>query len=76
MTELLDRAVEAARRLSPTAQDDIARLVLRLAAADDEPPVVLAPEEREAVEASKASAARGDFATEAEIHAVWAKHGL
>jgi hypothetical protein len=76
MTELLDRAVEVARRLSPEAQDDIARLVLRLAASDDEPPVELAPEEQEAVEASKAAAGRGDFATEAEIRAVWAKHGL
>jgi hypothetical protein len=76
MTQLLDRAVEAARRLSPEAQDDIARLVLRLAAVDDEPPVVLAPEEQEAVEASKAVAARGEFAIEAEVRAVWAKHGL
>jgi hypothetical protein len=76
MTELLDRAVEAARRLSPEAQDDIARLVLRLAAADDEALVKLTPEEQAAVEASKAAAARGDFATEAEIRTVWAKHGL
>ena len=76
MTELLDRAVEAARRLSAETQDDIARLVLRLAAADDEPSVALTPEEQAAVEASKAAAARGEFATEAEIRAVWAKHGL
>ena len=76
MTELLDRAVEAARRLSPEAQDDIAHIVLRLAAADDEPGVELAPEEQAALDASKAAAARGEFATEAEIRAVWAKHGL
>jgi len=76
MTELLDRALKAARRLSPEAQDDIARLVLRLAAADDEPPVALTPEEQAAIEASKAAAARGEFATEAEVRAVWAKHGL
>ena len=56
MTELLDRAVAAARRLSPEAQDDIARLVLRLAAAEDEPPVVLTPEEQAAIDASKAAA--------------------
>ena len=76
MTELLDRAMEAARRLSPEAQDDIARLVLRLAAADDELPVILAPEEQAALDASKAAAGRGEFATEAEVRAVWAKHGL
>ena len=76
MTELLARAIEAARRLSPEAQDDIARLVLRLAAADDEPPVILTPDEQAAIDASKAAALRGEFATEAEIRAVWAKHGL
>jgi hypothetical protein len=76
VTGLLDRALKAARRLSPEAQDDIARLVLRLAAADDEPPVVLAPEEQTALDVCKAAAARGEFATEAEIRAVWAKHGL
>ena len=76
MSELLDRAMEAARRLSPEAQDDIARLVLRLAAADDEPPVVLAPEEQAALEPPKRPPRRGEFATEAEVRAVWAKHGL
>ena len=76
MTALLDRAVAAVRRLSPEAQDDIARLVLRLAAADDELPVVLTPEEQAAINASKAAARRGEFATEAEIRAVWAKYGL
>jgi hypothetical protein len=76
MTELLERALQAARRLSAEAQDDIARLVLRLAAADNEQPLVLAPEEQAAIEVSKTAAGRGEFATEAEIHAVWAKHGL
>ena len=45
MTKLLDQAVEAARNLSPEAQDEIAHIVLRLAGADDEPPVPLTPEE-------------------------------
>ena len=75
MTELLERAVEAARGLSPAAQDDIARLVLRLAAADAAP-VSLTSEERAAIARSKAAAARGEFATEEQVRAVWAKHGL
>jgi len=75
MTELLERAVEAARGLSPAAQDDIARLVLRLAAADAAP-VSLTSEERTAIARSKAAAARGEFATEEQVRAVWAKHGL
>jgi hypothetical protein len=77
MTKLLDQALEAARSLSPDAQDDIARVVLRLAGTDDAAsPVALSPEERAAVEASKAAAARGEFATDEQVRAVWRKHGL
>jgi hypothetical protein len=76
MTKLLDRALEAARNLPAAAQDDIARVVLRLAGADDEPPVLLTPDEQAAVAASKAAAARGEFATDEQVRAVWAKHGL
>ena len=76
MTKLLDQAVAAARNLSPDAQDDIAHVVLRLAGADDEPPVDLTPDEQAAIAASKAAAARGEFATEEQVRAAWAKHGL
>jgi len=77
MTALLDRALEAARSLSPAAQDDIARVVLWLAGSDDEAaPVVLSPDEQAAIAVSKAAAARGEFATEKQVRAVWAKHGL
>ncbi|HEV2187522.1 MAG TPA: hypothetical protein VGR70_09955 [Stellaceae bacterium] len=76
MTKLLDRAVAAARELPPEAQDDIAEIILRLAGADDEAPVALTLEERDAIAASKAAAARGEFATDEEVRAVWAKHGL
>jgi hypothetical protein len=91
MTKLLDRAVEVARNLSPDAQDDIARVVLRLTGTDDEAspvalspvalspvalsPVALSPDERTAVAASQA-AARGEFATDEQVRAVWRKHGL
>jgi hypothetical protein len=76
MTKLLDRALEAARRLSAEQQDDIAHVVLRLTGADDEPPVPLTPSEQAAITASKAAAARGEFATDEQVRAVWAKHGL
>jgi len=76
MTRLLDQAVAAARNLPPDEQDEIAHFVLRLAGADDEPPVPLTPEEEAAVTRSKAAAARGEFATDEEVRAVWAKHGL
>lgn len=43
---------------------------------DDEPPVSLTPDEQAAVAASKAAASRGEFATDDQVQAVWAKHGL
>jgi hypothetical protein len=75
MTKLLDRAVEAARGLPPERQDEIARLVLKLAGAG-EPPVALTAAERAAITASRAAAARGEFATDDEVRAVWARHNL
>ena len=76
MTKLLDRALEVARSLPPEAQDDIARIVLRLTGADDDMMVPLTSEEQTAIAASKAAAARGEIATDEEVRAVWAKHGL
>jgi hypothetical protein len=76
MTKLLDDALEAARSLPPEMQDTIARVVLRLVEADDEAPVVLSADERAVVAISKAAAARGEFATEDQVRATWAKHGL
>jgi hypothetical protein len=75
MTKLLDRAVEAARSLPPDTQDEIARLVLQLAG-DEEPPIALTAEERAAIASSKEAAARGEFATDEQMRAAWAKHGL
>jgi hypothetical protein len=74
MTKLLDDAVEAARGLPAAAQDDIARVVLRLAGTDEAPPVALSPAERAAIANSKAAAARGELATNEQVRAVWAKH--
>jgi hypothetical protein len=77
MTKLLDQAVEAARHLPADTQDEIAHIVLQLAGTPDDTPVVmLSPEERTAIAMSKAAAARGDFATDEEVGAAWAKHGL
>ena len=75
MTTLLDRAMEAVRGLSPERQDEIARLVLEIAGAEGAP-VALTAEERAAIAASRAAAARGEFATEDEVRATWAKHNL
>lgn len=75
MTKLLDRALEAVRGLPEEAQDDIARIVLQLAG-DDARPIVLTADERDAIARSKDAAKRGEFATDAEVSAIWRKHGL
>jgi hypothetical protein len=75
MTKLLDQALEAVRVLPPDAQDDIARLILRLVR-DDAEPIALSPDERAAISASKAAAARGEFASDEQVRATWARHGL
>jgi predicted transcriptional regulator len=73
MTKLLERAIEAARRLSPTEQDAIAEAIMQLAG-DRSSMVPLSPDERDAIDRSKAAAARGEFASEDEVRRVWAKH--
>ena len=76
MTQLLEAAVSAARSLPPDVQDDIARIVLRLAVDGESTVMALTPDERDAIEVSLAQAANGEFATEAEVAAAWAKFGL
>jgi len=49
---------------------------MQLAGADHHAPIILSPEEREAIARSKAAADRGEFATDEQVRAVWAKHGL
>jgi hypothetical protein len=75
MTKLFEHAVETVRGLSPEIQDDLARLLLQLAG-EDQPVVQLTAEEEASFEASLAQADRGEFATEEQVCAVWAKHGL
>ena len=76
MTKLLDDALAAVRNLPPDNQDEIALAILRLTGTDDEPPVALSTDERAAIAASKAAAARGEFASDEQVRAMWFKHGL
>ena len=75
MTKLLEQALMKARALPPTVQDEIARLVLSYTG-DDQPLVMLSPEEEAALDESDAAADRGEFATDDQIRAIWAKYGL
>ncbi len=75
MTKFLDKAVATARSLPPMAQDEIARTMLLLAK-EEADLVPLTASESAAIAASQAAAARGEFATDEEVQAVWTKYGL
>lgn len=75
MIKLLELAIEKARALPPDMQDEMARVLMALAG-DALSTVPLSAEEAASFEASLAQAERGEFASEEEVRAVWAKHGL
>jgi predicted transcriptional regulator len=43
---------------------------------EDQPPAQLSAEEAASLEESLAQADRGEFATDEQVRAIWAKHGL
>ena len=73
MTRLLETAMEAAQRLPPEEQDELARAILGMIETEAEPHI-LAPDERAAIERSRAAARRGEFATDEQVRAVLSKH--
>jgi hypothetical protein len=75
MTKLLERAVETVRGLPPEMQDELARMLLQLAG-QDQPVFQLSAEEEASFNESLAQAERGEFATDEQVRAIWAKHNL
>ena len=75
MTDLLEKAVETARKLPLDMQDDIARMVLLLAG-EDHSVIELTPAEEASFAISLAQADRREFASDDQVQAVWSKHGL
>ena len=75
MTKLLEHAVDTARALPPAMQDDVARLLLQFLG-EQQPVIQLTPEEVASFAESRAQASRREFATDEQVRAVWAKHGL
>lgn len=76
MTELLDHAFDRVRALPPDTQDEYARILLRLAGDDEGDVYQLTPEEKASLAKSLEQAERGEFASDEEVQAVWAKDGL
>jgi hypothetical protein len=75
MTKLFEKAVETVRGLPAEMQDDLARLLLQLAG-EDQPVLQLSAEEAASFDESLTQADRGEFATDEQVRAIWAKHGL
>ncbi|MGQ0742112.1 MAG: hypothetical protein ACT4OG_07440 [Alphaproteobacteria bacterium] len=70
MTKLLEKALEAVRKLPSESQDEIARTILRLAANDGEPEAV-DPSHLPAVLEGLAQAKRGEFAANSKVEAAF-----
>jgi len=74
MTRLLEQAVATVSALPDEVQDELASLLLQFAGIE-QPPIQLTAEEEADLDASLAEADRGEFATDEEIRAIWAKYG-
>jgi hypothetical protein len=74
MTKLLEQAFAAVSALPDDVQDEAASMLLGFAGVEP-PPDILTPEEEADLDASVAAEARGEFASDEDIRAVWAKYG-
>ena len=72
MTKLFEHAVETVRSLPAEKQDELARLLLEFAA-EDQAVIPLTPDEEAALDESMKQAERGEFATDEEVRAIWAR---
>jgi hypothetical protein len=75
VSKRLEKALEAVRQWTPDRQDAAAEVLEhmdRLVTA----PYELSPEERADLEDALAEARRGEFASDAEVAAMFARHGL
>lgn len=75
MTALFDHAVEAARSLPSSMQDELARLLLQLTG-EEQPGLELSDAEMATFQASLAQADGGELATDEQVRSVWAEYGL
>ena len=73
MTDLLDRAIARTRALPQEMQDEVARMLL-LYIGSSEPIVQLTPEEDADLAEAEVQADRGEFATDDDVRAVFAKY--
>ena len=76
ISKRLEQAFDAARAMTPDQQDLLAVELLERARSLAMPSTKLTAEERAELEAELAAARRGEYATDEEVAAMFAKHGL
>jgi hypothetical protein len=74
MTRLLQEVVATVSALPDEVQDEVARMFLQFAGIEQPPIQLTAEEEADLAEADQ-EIARGEFATDEEVRAMWAKYG-
>jgi hypothetical protein len=72
MTKLLERAIDSVRALPSDVQDELARFLLQVAG-EEQPVILLTPEERADLAEADAEIARGEFATDEQMRSILAK---
>jgi predicted transcriptional regulator len=75
MTKLLDHAIERVRELPESDQNETAEMLLWAIEAQ-RASMPLDEETAAAIDEGLAEARRGEFAADAEIAALWKRHGL
>lgn len=73
MTKLLDQAIAKVRELPEEEQERAAQSLMVFAELAKQGVYKLSPEERAAVEESQAQLRRGEFATDEEVEAAYAR---
>jgi hypothetical protein len=72
----MQQALEAVSKVSADRQDLLAVELIERLRVLERPPVKLSPEEQVELVMALAAAQRGEFAGDAEVEAIYAKHGL
>ncbi len=75
MSKSLDTAIEKVRALPEPDQDEAAEMLLSIASRRGQP-VQLDPETRAAVREGQAQARRGEFVSDEDMAAFFARHGV
>jgi len=71
MTKLLEQAIAAVRKLPPERQDELAEILFSLSS---DVPLQVTEHERIVIEAGLADADAGQFASEEDVSALFARH--